>query len=167
MTLFKEALGRTKLERLSINNCLLGEQGGIAMGEALVESNLFSLKYISAKNNGLKDEAAKAISDGLKCPYIQLAGLDLSSNKINDAGGELIAEALSTNMSLNYLNLSSNNLRATSAAVFVTSLNENHHIKQLKLKDNSITNDFIAAVNKLLKRNQSQNENTNAHLLDL
>ena len=40
--------------------------------------------------------------------------LDISNNLINDAGGELIAESLKENKSLEHLNMSKNNLRLTS-----------------------------------------------------
>jgi len=42
----------------------------------------------------------------------------LSHNKINDAGGELIAMSLATNKSLSKLNLKRNNLKFTSGAMF-------------------------------------------------
>ena len=92
--------------------------------------------------------------------------MDLSNNSINDAGGELIAEALEDNEHLEYLNLSHNNLRATSAAIFVSSMKENIHIKSLKLHENCITSNFIKDVNGYLKRNRFKSENNYAQKLD-
>ena len=81
----------THLERLSINNCKLGDAGGIAIGEAISRS--YRLKYVSAKQNAFRDEAAKSIADGIRVGT-HILKLDLSNNLINDAGGELIAESL-------------------------------------------------------------------------
>ena len=94
MTALKEVLFRTKIEKLSINDCHLGEEGGKAVGEALQEDRTCMLKIISARHNNFKDEVAKAFANGIKKDRSKLEKLDLSCNSIGDAGGELIAEAL-------------------------------------------------------------------------
>ena len=140
---------------MSINNCKLGEQGGIAIGEAIKFENTGKMAEktdqhitnIYARHNQFKDETAKYIADGIKSKTCQVKRLDLSRNGINDAGGELIAEALSVNNYLQYLDLSHNLLRVSSGSMFVQSLKTNDSIKYLKLNDNCITNDFIRAIN--------------------
>ena len=105
MITFKEALCNSRMEILSVNNCKLGETGGIAIGEAILAENtgkksekaIRHLKIISARHNQFKDETAKAIAEGIKKGTCVLKRLDLSSNSINDAGGELLAEALQEN----------------------------------------------------------------------
>ena len=74
MITFKEALCNTRMEILSVNNCKLGEGGGIAIGEAILAENtgkrsekaIKHLKFISARHNQFKDEAAKAIAEGIR-----------------------------------------------------------------------------------------------------
>ena len=112
---------------MSINNCKLGEQGGIAIGEAIKFENTGKMAEktdqhitnIYARHNQFKDETAKYIADGIKSKTCQVKRLDLSRNGINDAGGELIAEALSVNNYLQYLDLSHNLLRVSSGSMFV------------------------------------------------
>ena len=118
-----------------------------------MESSQFNLKYVFARHNNFKDEAAKAIADGIKISYSQLIKLDLSSNSINDAGGELIAEAIKSNTCLVSLNLARNNMRASSGEVFKTSMEQNDKITYLNLNENCITINFINEVNNYLKRN--------------
>ena len=73
MITFREALN-TQIEELSVNNCKLGESGGLAIGEAIQfdnaakrSSNIYRhLKYVYARNNQFKDETAKAIAEGIK-----------------------------------------------------------------------------------------------------
>ena len=66
----------------------------------------------------MSDEAAKSLAEALSKPTINLEYLDLSHNKINDAGGELIAASLSVNCTLSRLNLKRNNLKTTTGATF-------------------------------------------------
>ena len=85
--------------------------------------------------------------------------LDLSSNLINDSGGELIGLSLSVNQNLHYLNLRKNNLRATSGAMFAQSMKENKTLKCLKLQKNSINLNFLEDIDRYIERN-------NIHLLE-
>ena len=157
MTALKEVLYRTKIEKLSINDCHLGEEGGKAVGEALQEYRFCILQTISARHNNFKDEVAKAFAIGMKVSS-KLEKLDLSCNNIGDAGGELITEALQSNSSLVSLNLSRNNLRVTSAALFVEAVEMNPNILHLKLNDNLITKDFISAIDGHLRKNKTNHE---------
>ena len=87
--------------------------------------------------------------------------LDLSCNSIGDAGGELLAEALDDQLSIEYLNLQRNSLRVSSGSMFAQSLKNNDTIKHLKLGDNCITNDFIKVINDKLEKNQAKFEINN------
>jgi hypothetical protein len=50
------------------------------------------------KGNYAGDEAAKVFAEAMmRDGHVRLESLDLSYNRINDAGGEILAEALATN----------------------------------------------------------------------
>lgn len=75
------------------------------------------MNHLSLQQNSLSDETAKVLSDQLCKRSQSIKHLDLSYNKINNAGGELLAKSLSQNISLSYLNLKRNNLKETTGHI--------------------------------------------------
>ena len=96
-----------RVANLSINNCRIGDIGGVAIATGL--SALSHLKSVSARLNELSDPTAKAFAEVLS-KNCSLNNLDLSSNLIHDAGGDFLALAIIQNTKLTKLNLSGNNL---------------------------------------------------------
>ncbi|CDW86885.1 UNKNOWN [Stylonychia lemnae] len=136
---------------LSMNRCNLGDDGGISVAEGLSRSK--QLKYMFLQYNSLSDEAAKTFSEALIKSSINIEHLDLSHNKINDAGGELIAMSMSQNKSLSKLNLKRNNLKITSGAMFAKSVKSNKQIQYLNLDGNSVNINFIEEIAEILLQN--------------
>ncbi|KAJ8705228.1 hypothetical protein PYW07_011055 [Mythimna separata] len=69
------------------------------------------LKHLSLARCTINDDVVKMITDQLKEPYPAskvLSALNLSSNKITDAGANYIADMLQSNRKLCYLNLAGN-----------------------------------------------------------
>jgi Ran GTPase-activating protein (RanGAP) involved in mRNA processing and transport len=83
------------LQYISLISSNIGDEGGAFIGEGLSKSRM--LKTLILSNNSLSDETAKSISEALKKPIVRLQNLDLSSNLINDAGGNLLGECLIIN----------------------------------------------------------------------
>ena len=106
---------KSRIHTLSVNYCKLGDNGGQAIGDALMGSN--SIRDVRAKKNEFRDKTARSIAEALEKNSV-VERLDLSSNLINDSGGELLGLAIAVNENLNYFNLRKNNLRATSGAMF-------------------------------------------------
>ncbi len=133
---------------LSMNKCNLGEDGGISVAEGVARSR--QLKYLSLQHNFLMDETAKWLSDAVQRPTVQLEFLDLSCNKINDAGGELIGIALSKNRTIQRLNLRRNNLNEQTGYTILESVRFNRHIISLHLEKNAIGLNIIDEINEQL-----------------
>ena len=150
MTSFKEFIRQSRIHTLSINYCKLGDNGGVAIGEALYHAN--GVREVRAKNNDFRDKTAKSIAEALEHDSV-IERLDLSNNLINDAGGELLGLAMGLNKNLSFFNLRKNNLRATSGKQFAASMKENKTLKCLKLEKNSINCNFIEEIEKYIERN--------------
>ena len=94
------------------------------MAEGLSRSRW--LKTIYLQHNGISDMAAQGFAEALGRSNVFLEHLDLSYNRINDSGGELLAMCLKSNTSLCKLNLKKNNLEDSSGRMFVSYLAVNH-----------------------------------------
>ena len=83
-----------------------------------------TIRDIRVKKNEFRDKTARSIAEALEASEeshgrsCKVERLDLSSNLINDSGGELLGLAIAVNENLNFFNLRKNNLRATSGAMF-------------------------------------------------
>lgn len=55
---------QSKVNRLSLNYCKLGDTGGVAIGEALIQS--LWLKELCAKRNEFRDATAKAMAEAIE-----------------------------------------------------------------------------------------------------
>ena len=75
-----------------------------------------------------------------------MENLDLSYNKINDSGGELLALSLKNNSTLTKLSLYKNNLKFTTGAFFVNSMRLNSQIQLLNLDGNCINLNYIEEI---------------------
>eukprot|EP00347_Sterkiella_histriomuscorum_P017960 403347321 len=139
------------LTYLSMIRCNLGDDEGISVAEGLSRSR--QLKALILQYNSLSDEAAKTLAEALAKPTVNIEHLDLSHNKINDAGGELIAISLGQNSSLSKLNLKSNNLKETTGSLFAKSVKQNSQIQFLDLSKNSVPVNFIEDIEQQLQVN--------------
>lgn len=88
MRYFAETIQGT-LQYISLAGCSIGEEGGVYIGEGLGRTKW--LKTLILKKNELRDETVKEIAEALQKSNVKLQYLDLSSNLINDAGGNLLA----------------------------------------------------------------------------
>ena len=120
MQIMSRFLQTSRVRSFSINYCKLGDVGGAAIGDAL-RSTQTKLIELRAKKNEFRDKTARSIAEALE-DRSTIQRLDLSSNLINDSGGELLGLAIATNQTLSFLNLRKNNLRATSGAMFAQSM---------------------------------------------
>lgn len=83
------------LQYLSMVRCNIGDDAGVSVAEGVIRSK--TLKTVILPFNNLSDDSARAFSDAISKAGCPLETLDLSYNKINDSGGELIAISLKDN----------------------------------------------------------------------
>jgi hypothetical protein len=128
-----------------MSRCNISDEAGVYIAYGLAPNMIQrgdrsyqfnGIKTLILRHNNLSDETALIISEQLVRPNISLKYLDLSHNKINDAGGECLARSLSKNRSLKYFNLKKNNLKETTGQVFLENLSQNSTLQSLNLSRN-------------------------------
>jgi len=150
MKVFINFVRQSKIHTLSLNNCKLGDEGGVTLGEAIENSH--TIKDVRAKCCDFSDGAARAIATAIE-QNPRLERLNLSNNLINDAGGELIGLSIARNKKLKYLNLSKNNMRQAAGDMFAKSMKLNKTLNCLKLENNFVNMSFLEQIDRLIERN--------------
>ena len=87
-------------------NCNLGDEGATAIGSKISKSS--TIKTLLIKSNLIGDSGAFSIANGIASPMCGLTKLDLSTNKINDQGGNSLIKGLELNRRLQNVNLRAN-----------------------------------------------------------
>lgn len=127
-----------------ITQGLMSHSSSIAAGkEGKLSTSFSGIKVLILHHNNLSDETALGFSEQLVKHNLPLYRLDLSHNRINDAGGECIARSLYVNTSLKYLNLKRNNLKDTTGLLFVDACKQNKTLQILNLEKNQISPNII------------------------
>ena len=83
--------------------------------------NNSTLQNLDLEGNGIRDEGAKALAEGL-IVHSTLQTFNLSSNQIGDEGATAIAEALKNNANLLTLDLCQNRIRKDGATAIAEAL---------------------------------------------
>jgi Ran GTPase-activating protein (RanGAP) involved in mRNA processing and transport len=133
---------------------MLGDTGGISVGEALCRGSV--LTYCSLKKNDISDDGAIRIAQGIDQDARFLKEMHLGWNEISDIGGEYLGKVLLKNTTLNKLDLSNNKLKNTTAAVFIVSLKRNKYIKLLNLDDNMISSHLNKQIQAAIMANRGK-----------
>ena len=142
------------IEHLELDECMIRDQGGIGIGEALLRGS--ALRYCSLRKNDISDEGAIRIAQGIEHDGRLLKELYLGWNEISDTGGEVLGKCLLKNRVLEKLDLSNNKLKNSSATVFIVSLKRNQYIKLLNLDDNMINSQLAKKVQVFIKSNRGK-----------
>ena len=165
------------LKGLSLYNNYISEQGCVAIAEMLSYDT--ALTYLDLSDNpDIGREGMRKICDSLQnnihlkrlnvsqinldetddiaemlCHNNTLTELNLSQNRINDAGMDIISKSLETNKTLQTLNLLLNMVGDASAKGIATMLHENNSLKQLNLSGNKIREEGAEVFIKVLAKN--------------
>ena len=122
---------------LSMNECSLGEDGAIYIAQGLSENK--TLQKISLVSNKFGDEGIMEFARRMQDPGLKIASLDLSSNYISDASGQLLGEAFVKNRSITNLSLRDNSLNDCTANKFLSSIYGNGVVQDIDFSDNFIS----------------------------
>ena len=142
----------SSLTVLHIGRNGLYDEGAELLSEGLV--NTSSLKTLSAWNGNIHTKGAVALADGLS-KNSSLNVLDLHDNSIGDDGAVALADALSKNSSLNVLDLHDNSIGDDGAVALADTLSKNTSLQVLDLRNNSIRDDGAVALAYALSKNTS------------
>ena len=138
------------LTYLSLSNCNLRDEGGLSVSEGLSRSR--HLRTVVLSRNNLSDESAKGFAEAITRSGIE--SLDLSSNRIHDAGGELLARALDGNRGMVWLSLRRNNLSEATGRVMAECVSRNRHLEYLNLDKNLVPICYLEQIRAVLLSNQ-------------
>ncbi len=136
----------------------VGDVGATRLGSALSSNNL--LLYLNISNNRIDVqegiEFGRALYNGNKS-RTALRRLDLSSNRLSDAGAVAFKDALIYNDSLEELNISHNRMGINGVVALLEGLRHNGVITIMKLSDNLDTEmeRLIKNANNALKKNSA------------
>ncbi|TNV84842.1 hypothetical protein FGO68_gene16571 [Halteria grandinella] len=152
-----------KVERLSMQMCNISDDMGVSIANGLIGTsttlkeqrtfNFQGIKYLNLHSNQISDESAQAFAEQLSRHGLYLVHLDLSHNKINDAGGEYLAECLSQNHTLQSLNLKRNNLKETTAPLLFKHIQLNKSLRYINLERNELPPTIVEQIYLHLQKN--------------
>ena len=142
----------SSLTVLHIGRNGLYDEGAELLSEGLV--NTSSLKILSAWNGNIHNKGAAALADALS-KNTSLQVLDLHDNSIGDDGAVALADTLSKNTSLQVLDLRDNSIGDDGAVALADTLSKNTSLQVLDLRDNSIGDDGAVALACALSKNTS------------
>ncbi|KJE97225.1 hypothetical protein CAOG_007666 [Capsaspora owczarzaki ATCC 30864] len=107
--------------------------------------------------NQIDDAGAQVIAEALRV-NTALTGLNLPQNQIGDAGARAIAEALKVNTTLKELNLRENQIGAAGAQAIAEALKVNTTLAVLSLYQNQIGDAGAQAIAEALRENKTLKE---------
>eukprot|EP00796_Vickermania_ingenoplastis_P002360 gene2360-1487_t len=123
---------------------------------AALSSN-YTLQVLDLSRNKLKDAGAKEIAKGMTANR-GLIALNLSGNKISDQGGEALAGFLLVNKSLQNLNLRRNAMSSATGEMFNDNLRSNNTIESMDVTYNDFSYKCFIGITNTLARNATANK---------
>jgi hypothetical protein len=137
------------LRELSLRGCYTGSAGGHHLADGLSSQNSI-VEKLDLSGNKLSD-AGVGIFALLLLANQNIKSLVLRNNNIGDAGALELAVALRQNNTLDILDLLSNDIGSDGATALVT----NDALKDLYLRFNAIGDDGATSIAEMLTRNES------------
>ena len=132
---------------LPANN--IGANGAAALAKALKSCN--NLQTLILSDNNIGADGAKALAEGLKSCCNNLQILHLTANNVGADGAKALAEALKSFNNLQTLDLSRNNIVSDGAMALAEALTSCSHLQKLHLCENNIGANGAIALAKTLK----------------
>jgi Ran GTPase-activating protein (RanGAP) involved in mRNA processing and transport len=140
----------TSIEELVLSGNALGDEGVIAICEALKQRQGANLRTLELANVSISPEAMGAISD-LVGACSTLETLNLSMNEWGDGGAFKLGTALEAAKSLVNLDCSAASLESPGAMALASGLKDHSNLKKLDLSQNPIGQAGVASVVDVLK----------------
>jgi Ran GTPase-activating protein (RanGAP) involved in mRNA processing and transport len=138
------------IEELCLSGNSLGDDGVIAICEALRQRQGANLRTLELANVGISPEAMGAIAD-LISSCSTLETLNLSMNEWGDGGAFKLGTALEGNKSLVSLDCSAASLEAPGAMALASGIKGNSNLKKLDLSQNPIGQAGVSSIVDALK----------------
>ena len=135
------------LIQLYLTQCKLGDEGAIAISEALFKNN--NIAQIHLDDNEIGELGAKAISEKLLRKE-SLKKLVLSHNKIDSKGASHIGQYLENALGIQNLFINSNMIEDEGCEFLSKGIEKNKTLVQLNINNNGITNEGIKHIAKAL-----------------
>ena len=158
------------MKSLNLSNNNIGNEGVIAIAEALKENQIITT--LDLHNNFIGPEAATALANALRVNS-SITKVILTYNNIENEGATALAEALRVNKTVTSLNLWMNKIGPVGATELAEALKVNKTVTSLNLSNNKIgpvgatalanalkVNSNIASLN--LSRNEIEDEGATA-----
>eukprot|EP00960_Hanusia_phi_P047950 758684-Hanusia_phi.AAC.10 len=137
-----------RIQCLNLSQTCLTHSIGKALGRALENHPLRSFDISS---NHLGDKGIEYLSNILSTCYLE--ELNLSNNRISNAGAISLGKALQGNLTLKILDLSWNHILQQGSIALFQNLQENSYLEELSLNWNYIGYGGGMAMTEMLKRN--------------
>ena len=125
----------SRIDHLTLSNCLLGDDGVASIAKGLRNSRL---SYITLENNSISAGGTEVLASALTCSDF-LSHLNLSRNSIGDAGAIALAVAITRTSCLRQLDVSRNSIGDTGAQAFAQALAHSDSVRHLNLSRNGIS----------------------------
>ena len=142
------------IEELVLSGNSLGDEGVIAVCEALKQRQGANLKVLELANVSISPEAMGAISD-LVSACSTLETLNLSMNEWGDGGAFKLGTALENAKNLVNLDCSAASLEAPGAMALASGLKGHSDLKKLDLSQNPIGQAGVASIVDVLKHDMN------------
>ncbi|XP_073721434.1 uncharacterized protein [Misgurnus anguillicaudatus] len=149
-----------QLQILKLSDCSIGEEGYVALSEAL-RSNPSHLIELDLSGNDPGESGVKLIYDLIQDPKCALKTVRLSSCKLTEESCLALSKVLSLDsISLKELNLSNNNLKDSGVKLLSDGLMKNCKLQILRLPECNIREEGYVALCSAVRSNPS-------HLIEL
>lgn len=143
---------QSSLKILNLAQNRIGDDGSIAIAGA---TNACQIIELDLRDNSLSQEGSVSVLPALLNRNTLLEKLNLSSNKIRDDGGQLLAEILendSLGLQLKYLNIARVGITDVAGCRLAQALRINKHLHSLNLAHNAIANESYVAFGGVLEK---------------
>lgn len=136
------------LEKLLINDLLLGDDGVQLLCDALVEGAP-KLEVLDISANGMGPEGSKGLARLLKVG--RLVDVRAEDNELGNKGAVQIAKGITRSATLKMLNLSGGEIRSRGAIALATAASQISSLESIVLDGNTICDDAVSEMEALLK----------------
>ena len=125
-----------ELRAINLSNNLGGEDGVVAIADALQRNHRSRLKVIDIGGNACGAIGADAFAVVLEQSHCILQSINLSRNEIRDEGAKRLALALRSNRTVRHLNLSANKIEWEGMNFLTAAMNTNGTVTSLNVSLN-------------------------------